>query len=131
MIQFFKKLIARLFGKNKPADIPEKPVIAPAIYPDPEKIEEMNNELISRKQDEVTKVKLVKEKRKIFMRNNRLLIFYNYGCMNGRMNGKIESLRCTKIQRAREIAKGIQSYCVNQIIFADANGQQFTIKSLN
>lgn len=131
MIQFFKRLFAAIFGKKKVADVPAKPVMEPAIYPDQAKIDEMNKELARKQADELTKVKQLRESRKWLMRNNRIIIQYNGSCNNVRMNGKRESMRCTRLERAREIAAGIQSYCVKKIVFADQDGQQFIIKSFN
>lgn len=123
MIQFFKRLFAAIFGKKKPA-------AAEAIYPGPAQINQMDQELIRKQQiEELTKVKMVRKDRKYTMRNNRILIHYNGGCRNVRMNGQIESMRCTRLERAREIALGIQSYCVEKIIFADHSGTQFIIKT--
>lgn len=139
MIQFFKTLFAAIFGKKKVSDVPVKPVMEPAIYPDQAKIDEMNKELASKEShelarklaDELTKVKQIKESRRWRMRNNRILIQYSHNCNNVRMNGKMESMRCTRLERAREIASRIQSYCVKKIVFADRDGQQFIIKSFN
>lgn len=119
MIQFFKRLFAAIFGKKKVADVPAKPVMQPAIYPDQAKIDEMNKELARKQADELTKVKQLKESRRWRMRNNRILIQYNHSALNVRMTGKMESMRCTRLERAREIAAGIQSYCVKKIVFAD------------
>jgi len=42
-------------------------------------------------------------------------------------NGRIESIRCTKLERAMEIVKGIQSYCIERATFKDAWGNESQI----
>lgn len=146
MIQFFKRLLAAIFGKKEAAVIAPN-TSAQSASSNQVKIDEMDKDLarkqaeeIARKQadelarkqaDELTKVKQLRESRKWSMKNNRIIIQYNDQCRNVRMNGKRESMRCTRLERAREIAAGIQSYCVKKIVFADYTGQQFIIKSFN
>lgn len=132
MISFFKKLFAAIFGKKKTPDTSTKPLVEqPIVQLEEVKINQVTEDLARKQADELTKVKQLKESRKWLMRNNRIIIQYNGSCQNMRMNGKKQSMRCTRLERAREIAAGIQSYCVKKIVFADQNGQQFIIKSFN
>lgn len=79
------------------------------------------------------------------MKNNKLHIEYNgSSAANGSntyldrltnkimkaesmYNGRIESMRCTRLGRAQEIVRGIQAYCIKRATFTDAAGQQYQI----
>lgn len=93
---------------------------------------------------------LKKKVREYSMRNNRLIIEYNgESKQNGRnfflnrygKNGKrivrmrpgsmykdrIDSMRCTRLNRAEEIVRSIQKYCIYRAIFKDAAGNEFKL----
>lgn len=76
------------------------------------------------------------------MRNNRLHIEYSGNGREGRNSyiengkqmkaeamykGRIDSMRVTKLERAKEIVKGIQAHCIERATFKDATGTEFKI----
>lgn len=132
MITLIKRFYAWIFGT--------KPEIKKEVI-DPSPFAEFKAELEKQMAKEVPKTVVPKvpepEKpmkavpdvqRRWSIPNNRLHIQYNASCRNFRMLNSIESMRCTSLERAKDIARGIQSYCVRKIVFADASGNQFVIK---
>lgn len=41
--------------------------------------------------------------------------------------GRIDSMRCTKLNRAQEIVRSIAPHCITRAIFSDSNGTQIQI----
>lgn len=96
--------------------------ISATIHPKPEeKIVSEAKQIIpkepERKPDPV-RSKPRKPGRKWQMRNNRLHIV---------LSGHIESMRCTKLERAEQITKRFSGSVIQKAIFQDKNGNQFTI----
>lgn len=85
------------------------------------------------------------EESRYLMKNNKLHIEYSGDSLHNGANtyldklinkimkadsmykGRIESMRCTRLERAQEIVKGIQTYCIRRATFTDSRGQQFQI----
>ncbi len=143
-MNIFQRIINFFFpkkGKQITADITPPPVIPPS--PVIEQIIEKPAE----KKIEIPFVALKPKKWRV--KNNRLHIVYNgtgkagvnFSCtreeitnrimkftkQNKRYNGAIESMRCTKLKRAQEIVRGIQSHIISKAIFQDKSGKQIRI----
>lgn len=132
MKELFKRLLAWIFG-TKPEI--KKEVIAPSLFV------EFKAELENQMAKEVPKAvaskvpepekpmkSVLDVQRKWSIPNNRLHIQYNDAAQDRHRLNSIESMRCNTLERAKDIARGIQSYCVRKIVFADASGNQFVIK---
>lgn len=127
MIKLFKKLFAWLFG-TKPEI--KKEVITPSPFEQfkREPVKETPKAAAPREPEPEKPMKAVQIESKWSIPNNRIHIQYNGSCRNHKMLNCIESMRCNTLERAKDIARGIESYCVRKIIFADASGNQFVIK---
>lgn len=155
MIKLFKRLFAWLFlGKKNTQqteslnkkDVPllrgqgeENEEIRAAGERPQEKIKERMRDSFMEPQRE----------RKWRMRNNRIHIMYNgsgvlgsnFSCnrdkitnmilsfekQDKRYNGAIESMRCTKLERAQEIIGSISRDIIKKAMFQDKTGEQFKI----
>lgn len=127
MIKLIKRFYAWIFG-TKPEI--KKEVIAPSTFEQFKKVPVKEEVKVTPKDPEPEKpMKAVPDvQRRWSIPNNRLHIQYNASCRNFHMLNCIESMRCTSLERAKDIARGIQLYCVRKIVFADADGNQFVIK---
>lgn len=145
MIGFFKNLFNRFF-KRKPVTkniIPPITRMAPAA-------EAKIPELTEREQIRMIEKAVAENQKRVRkqqyipgMKNNRLHIEYsgdsgknggNSFIHDGKImkagkmyKGRIDSLRCTNLERATQIVRTIQSYCIKRAIFKDYTGQEFKI----
>lgn len=150
MIQLLKRLFAWLFlGKKN-----EKPQI---LIPKSKILREQPPEVRAEGERPQEKIKErirdsfmePQRERKWRMRNNRIHIMYNgsgvlgsnFSCnrdkitniilsfekQDKRYNGAIESMRCTKLERAQEIIGSISRDIIKKAIFQDKTGEQFKI----
>lgn len=150
MINFFKKLFAAIFGKKKSSPSHKKPIVEEPII----LLDEMK--MPKESQQPEPKNELVKEKKffpfsgrkKWQMRNNRLHIEYNGEARASGINffvdkdenkniirmhrpgsmykGKIESLRCTRLERADQIIRLFRS-SIKRAVFTDKEGNQYQL----
>lgn len=131
MFKLLKRLFAVFFLKKKNKDVPllRQPKVGSEARG--EEIKSETPPIIPISVEEVkerleTAFIPPKKEHRWRMPNNRLHIQY-YGNNKLILSGKIESMRVTKLERALEIVRGIQSYCIRRAIFQDKKGEQIKI----
>lgn len=149
MINFFKKLFAAIFGaKKKSSPFYEKPIKEePIVLLDEMKMPKESYQPAPKKSfwEKQTFFPFTGSK-KWQMRNNRLHIEYNGEAPRSSSNmfrsgfyktsktpriiragamykGRIDSLKCNRLERAQEILKGLHAY-IERAVFTDKDGNQ-------